>query len=83
MPLGGLRLERALASKQYREGRFHNTFTVKPELSGPRLPIMKEFFFDRAKRRPPGAIPVESPLEAWQRPVSSSGRSCSHNSSTA
>lgn len=68
MRLSGLRLERAQSSPQFRDGEFHNTFDVKPGLSGPRTPIMKEFLFGRAKRKPPAAIPVSSPLETWAKP---------------
>jgi L-ascorbate metabolism protein UlaG (beta-lactamase superfamily) len=32
------------------------------------MSIAGEFAFGRAKRTPPGVIPVESPLEAWSRP---------------
>ena len=73
MRLAGHRLERARASKQYRDGSFHNTFDTRAGLAGPKLPVMKEFFFGAAKRKPPGVIPVGSPLETWATPVSSSG----------
>ena len=63
MRLGGLRLERARASKQFRDGTFHNTL---------KLPMLKEFMFGRGKRKPPGAVPVGDPLEAWAQPISSS-----------
>lgn len=71
MRLGGLRLERARASKQFRDGSFHNTHDVKMSLDGPKTPVMREWLFDRAKRRPPGAIPVGSPLEGWTKPIES------------
>lgn len=69
MRLGGLRLERAVASKQYRDGGFHNTFTAKAALEGPRVKIIREFLFGGGKRKPPGVIPVASPLEVWTKPV--------------
>jgi L-ascorbate metabolism protein UlaG (beta-lactamase superfamily) len=69
MRLGGLRLERAVASKQYRDGSFHNTSAANPVLEGPRVKIIREFLFGGGKRKPPGVIPVESPLEAWTKPV--------------
>jgi hypothetical protein len=69
----GLRLERVRASRQYRDGSFHNTANVGTRLEGGSLPIMREFLFNRRARKPPGAIPVESPFEAWTTPVSSSG----------
>ena len=67
MRLAGLRLERALASKQYRDGRFHNTHDERTGMDGATWPVMREFLFERGKRRPPGPIPIASPLEAWQR----------------
>jgi L-ascorbate metabolism protein UlaG (beta-lactamase superfamily) len=69
MRLGGLRLERAVASKQYRDGSFHNTFSPSSVLEGPRAKIIREFLFGGGKRKPPGVIPVESPLEAWSKPA--------------
>jgi L-ascorbate metabolism protein UlaG (beta-lactamase superfamily) len=69
MRLGGLRLERAVASKQYRDGGFHNTFAANAALEGPRAKIISEFLFGGGKRKPPGVIPVASPLEAWTKPV--------------
>jgi L-ascorbate metabolism protein UlaG (beta-lactamase superfamily) len=69
MRLGGLRLERAVASKQYRDGSFHNTSVANPGLEGPRVKIIREFLFGGGKRKPPGVIPVESPLETWTKPV--------------
>jgi L-ascorbate metabolism protein UlaG (beta-lactamase superfamily) len=73
MRLDGLRRERALASKQYRDGSFHNTAPVGSGLKGGALPIMGEFLFGGRKRKPPGVIPVASPLEAWTAPVGASG----------
>lgn len=67
MRFDGLRSERVHASKQFRDGRFRNTANVEPGLSGPKLPVMKEFLFDRGKRKPPGEIAVTSPLEAWAK----------------
>jgi L-ascorbate metabolism protein UlaG (beta-lactamase superfamily) len=73
MRLGGLRLERAHASKQFRDGLFHNTTAAFTKIEGGQLPIMREFLFGGKKRKPPGVIPVESPLDAWTQPVGSSG----------
>ncbi|HEY6036471.1 MAG TPA: MBL fold metallo-hydrolase [Kofleriaceae bacterium] len=67
MRLDGLRLERAQASKQYRDGTFRNTHDPRTGLEGATWPVMKEFLFERAKRKPPGVIPVGSPFEAWRR----------------
>ncbi len=71
MRLSGLRNERALASHQFRDGSFHNTFQGDAGLSGPKGPILREFLFGGKKRKPPGIIPVASPLEAWERSISS------------
>lgn len=67
------RLERALASQQYRDGHFHNTSGLDASMKGPTLPIMGEFFFGGRSRVPKAPLPVESPLAAWAKPVSSSG----------
>jgi L-ascorbate metabolism protein UlaG (beta-lactamase superfamily) len=64
-----LRLERALASKQYRDGSFRNTTGVRPSLKGPSLPILGEFAFGGRARAPRAPLPVESPLAAWSRAV--------------
>jgi L-ascorbate metabolism protein UlaG (beta-lactamase superfamily) len=65
------RLERVTASKQYRDGSFHNPNGIRPDLKklddSPRLNIIGDFLFGGSKRRPPGVVPVESPLEAWSR----------------
>jgi L-ascorbate metabolism protein UlaG (beta-lactamase superfamily) len=71
--LSGERLERVRASKQYGDGHFRNTAPLDASLKGNPLPVMGEFFFGARARRPPGVIPVESPLGTWLRPVSGSG----------
>jgi hypothetical protein len=71
MRLSGLRNERALASHQFRDGSFRNTFQADAGLSGPKGPIFREFLFGGKKRKPPGIIPVASPLEAWGGSISS------------
>jgi L-ascorbate metabolism protein UlaG (beta-lactamase superfamily) len=71
--LTGLRRERALASRQFRDGSFRNTAPVGPGLKGDSLKVMKEFFLGGRKRVPRTALPVESPLQAWAQPVSGSG----------
>lgn len=67
----GQRLERMLASKQYRDGAFHNPSGVRPGLNKvedtSRLSMIGDFVFGGGKRRPPGVVPVESPLSAWSR----------------
>ena len=69
--LTDFRLERARASKQFREGRCHNTSGVTPDLEGGSFPVLREFFFNGRARKPKGPVPVESPLAGWARPVSS------------
>ena len=74
MPLlSGPRLERARASRQFREGRFHNTAGVSAALEGSSLPIIRELLFGARARVPRGPLPIERPVERWTRPVSSSG----------
>ena len=67
-----VRRERALASKQYRDGRFHNTSGRGPRLEGDHLPIVREYLLG-GPRAPRAPLPVESPLGEWQRPVSAAG----------
>ncbi|HEY4055706.1 MAG TPA: MBL fold metallo-hydrolase [Kofleriaceae bacterium] len=75
MRFDGLRRERALASKQYRDGHFHNTAPISAGLqSGTQGGVIKEFLFGGKKRKPPGAIPVDNPLSAWATPVQSGFR---------
>lgn len=70
--LAGLRLERARASRQFRDGTFRNTAPVGPGLKGNPWGTLGEYFFGPA-RVPKASLPVESPLAAWAEPVSSSG----------
>ena len=65
--LSGLRLERAMASKQYRNGKFHNTSGVGAVMSGNSAAIMADFAFGGRKRNPTGPLPVVDPLPAWSR----------------
>src|SRR5690348_14184786 len=71
--LRGLRLERARASRQFRDGTFHNTSGLGTGLKGNALSTFGEFFFGGRARVPHAPLPVESPLAAWATPVSSSG----------
>jgi L-ascorbate metabolism protein UlaG (beta-lactamase superfamily) len=71
MRLSGLRNERAVASPQFRGGSFRNTFQADAGLAGPKGPILREFLFGGTKRKPPGIIPVASPLETWGASISS------------
>lgn len=64
----GLRRERTLASPRFRGGRFHNTESVPATPArGSMLATTSEYFFGGAVKRPPAALPIESPLEAWRR----------------
>jgi L-ascorbate metabolism protein UlaG (beta-lactamase superfamily) len=66
MPLlTGRRLERARASKQFRDGRFHNTYAFRPGITGNSFALMREFFFGGKKRTPSSPLPVENPVAAW------------------
>src|SRR5688572_15221030 len=67
----GRRLERVLASKQYRDGTFHNTSGATAGLQSNQLSLMKEFLLGAHERVPRGTLPVESPLAAWAAPVES------------
>jgi len=69
--LTGLRRERAHASKQFHDGAFRNPTGPRPGLKGNPLPILGEFFFGGRARVPSAPLPVESPLDAWTRPISS------------
>jgi L-ascorbate metabolism protein UlaG (beta-lactamase superfamily) len=73
--LQGLRLERARASAQWRDGKFRNPSGAAPGLKAgsSSAGIMGEFFFGGRARRPRQELPVERPLAAWATPVSSSG----------
>jgi L-ascorbate metabolism protein UlaG (beta-lactamase superfamily) len=65
----GLRKERVLASAQHHEGRFHNPAGKGARMKGKALPLVGEYFFGDAVRRPPFELPVLDPREGWQRPV--------------
>ena len=75
MRLSGLRLERARASAQFCEGKFRNPNGAAPGLQpgSSSAGILGEFFFGGRARRPRVELPIEQPLEAWAKPVSSSG----------
>ncbi len=63
----GLRRERTLASRQFSNGAFRNPSGAEPRLQGNPLPLFGDFLFGGKGRKPPGVIPVESPLEGWAR----------------
>jgi L-ascorbate metabolism protein UlaG (beta-lactamase superfamily) len=78
----GLRRERTAASKQYRDGTFHNTKAVAESFrptsaEGERKGtgwMLREWMFGGQERRPKVKLPVERPHEAWTRPISSGQR---------
>jgi L-ascorbate metabolism protein UlaG (beta-lactamase superfamily) len=64
----GERRERILASKQFREGRFHNqTRGLRSVDRSNGLALTREFFFGRKGRLPNAPLPIESPLETWSQ----------------
>lgn len=71
---GRERLERMLASPRFRDGHFRNTHALlsggaeSPMRQGSFLKTTSEYFFTDAVKRPPGALPMESPLESWWCP---------------
>ncbi|MBK7535540.1 MAG: MBL fold metallo-hydrolase [Myxococcales bacterium] len=71
--LTGLRLERARASKQFHDGAFRNPSGMGPYLKGNRAAVVGGLLFGGRARIPSAPLPVESPLSAWQKPVSSQG----------
>jgi L-ascorbate metabolism protein UlaG (beta-lactamase superfamily) len=71
--LRGLRLERARASKQYRDGVFRNTSGATPRLEGGSAAITRDFLLKGGARRPRAPLPVHKPHEAWTKAPSSSG----------
>ncbi len=69
--LTGARLARAMASKQFRDGKFHNTSGATADLEGPSGGVMWDFFFGRRKRVPKGPLPIVNPLDTWKTEPSS------------
>src|ERR1043165_4985414 len=78
----GERRERVGASKQYRDGTFHNTSGAraglrpephdgKPYGAGG---MLREWMFGGQERRPKVVLPVERPHEAWARPIETGQR---------
>lgn len=65
----GERLERMRGSARFEDGRFRNTAKVSPGIKGNPLPILGEFFFGGVDRTPIEPLPVESPFDAWSKPV--------------
>lgn len=67
----GLRQERVRASAQHKDGLFQNPSGLGAGIQGNPLPVLGEFFFKRAGRRPPAPLPIERPHETWVRGVDS------------
>lgn len=61
----GLRKERTLASRQFRDGLFRNTHGVTDGVKGGVTPMLREWVFGGQQRRPPAPLPVERPHEGW------------------
>src|SRR5215217_7618540 len=51
-------------SKQFHDGRFRNTYGMRP-MGGPSMKLMSEFFFGGKKRVPDSPLPVENPRAIW------------------
>ncbi len=68
-PVNSLRDERVVASPQWfaDAGVFRNPTGIRPDLQGGLWPLMGEYFFGGAQRRPPGELPVVAPHEIWAR----------------
>lgn len=72
LTLTGLRLERAQASKQFRNGHFWNARSGgPPPIDANMLKLTVDLLFGGKKRRPHAPLPVESPLATWATPISS------------
>lgn len=68
----GLRRERKLQSARFHDDRFHNP--AHDQTESPLAKVKRsgwstvgEYFFGDAVKRPPAPMPIESPLETWQR----------------
>ncbi len=64
----GPRRERVNASPQRKDGKFRNPSGLGPHLKGDRIPLLKDFFFGGAQRKPPAKIPTFDPRAPWLRP---------------
>jgi L-ascorbate metabolism protein UlaG (beta-lactamase superfamily) len=78
----GVRRERVVASKQYRDGTFHNTTGVAESfrpaaVDGQRKGtgwMLREWMFGGQERRPKVVLPLERPHEAWTKPIATGQR---------
>jgi len=61
----GLRLERILASSQFRDGKFVNTYASETPSSG-KKPSIAEFIYGGKERKPNGRLPTVDPRNDWQ-----------------
>lgn len=66
-----LRSERMQASRQFRDGRFHNSSGIAPGMPADAFPIFRDLLLRRRDRVPRITIPVDSPLSSWATPPSS------------
>ena len=64
--LTGKSLERALKSKQFRDGKFRNAYGMAEAMNTDALKLMGDFMFGGKKRTPHGPLPVESPVAIWR-----------------
>ena len=60
-----LRSERILASKQFRDGKFRNTFKTAPPVKMSTMRLLGRAIFAGRDRLPPAPPPISSPLEHW------------------
>ena len=65
------RSDRILASKQFRNGKFHNTSGIAAAMSGSALALMGDLLFGGRKRVPKSPLPLENPIATWATPPSS------------
>ena len=70
----GLRRERVLASKQFRDGVFHNTSGLRDGVQGGAGPMLREWLFGGQERRPKVSFPLDRPHEMWTRPAATGMR---------
>ena len=61
----GARLERMQASARYTDGTFRNTHLQKQK--NPGFGVFGEYFTGKQLRNPPGPLPSELPLAAWEK----------------
>ena len=69
--LAGERLERAVSSQRFCEGRFFNTSRATARLKSHTLQILGEYLFSVRERVPRTPLPIDDPRASWlQRPDS-------------